>query len=242
MPLNSSVSTHALLSGLCALRNSPAPLSHGPIVYNSPVHAATDPVDHNGSTPLCLACRYGLAEVAVALRDAGANIDFASFGGFTPLMIATMSPTIPASSRCSSSEAPTAPNASWASRTRLRQGPPRSTSRTLSPPPAETLRRCDAAPGTRRTFGDPRGAAPDVLQRVLGDLRRPGRGDAGRGTAPQAVRQVPHPRPLRSLLLEGVPTRGLGVAAPRGVRRGAAGAAGCRHRGLMNRGLAEVRD
>jgi hypothetical protein len=52
--------------------------------------------------------------------------------------------------------------------------------------------------------------------------------------------QVPRPRPLRALLRKAVPARGLGGTAPRGVCRVAAGAAGCRHRGL-SRGRAAMR-
>jgi hypothetical protein len=55
----------------------------------------------------------------------------------------------------------------------------------------------------------------------------------GRYTAaPQAVRPVPRARPLRALLRAGVPARRLGAATPPGVLRGAAGAAGCRNRGV----------
>ena len=42
-----------------------------------PPFAAPDPLDHNGMTPLCDACNLGLAKVAVALLNGGANIDFA---------------------------------------------------------------------------------------------------------------------------------------------------------------------
>ena len=52
--------------------------------------AAPDPVDDGGTTPLCSACNRGLAQVAVAILDGGADIDFVTPGvhGFTPLMYA----------------------------------------------------------------------------------------------------------------------------------------------------------
>ena len=69
----------------CCPRDSPIPATS---------LAAPDPVDDNGFTPLCAASHRGLAEVVVALLDAGANVDFATppqhvnYAGFTPLMYA----------------------------------------------------------------------------------------------------------------------------------------------------------
>ena len=52
-------------------------------------------MDDEGITPLCVACGLGNAQVAVALLDAGADIDFATppgynLPGFTPLMHAAV--------------------------------------------------------------------------------------------------------------------------------------------------------
>ena len=54
-------------------------------------------MDYRGFTPLCYAGNLGLAKVAVALMDAGANIDFVPIttlpgwqAGFTPLIHATL--------------------------------------------------------------------------------------------------------------------------------------------------------
>jgi ankyrin repeat protein len=75
----------------------PCALTHGLIRLNDYVHtpslAARGPVDDAGETPLCIACGLGNAEVAVALLDAGADIDFGTplrhgHTGFTPLMFA----------------------------------------------------------------------------------------------------------------------------------------------------------
>jgi len=61
----------------------------------APSLAGPDPVDDAGNTPLCVACNLGLGKMAVALLDAGADIDFATprrhnYPGFTPLMFAAM--------------------------------------------------------------------------------------------------------------------------------------------------------
>jgi hypothetical protein len=41
-----------------------------------PALAAPDPVDNNGTTPLCTACHLGLDKVTAALCDGGAKIDY----------------------------------------------------------------------------------------------------------------------------------------------------------------------
>jgi ankyrin repeat protein len=60
-----------------------------------PSVAASDPVDEKGVTPLIVASGLGLAEVAFALLDGGANMELTtpslrSVESFTPLMLATM--------------------------------------------------------------------------------------------------------------------------------------------------------
>jgi ankyrin repeat protein len=59
----------------------------------APSLAVPDPVDYLGLTPLCVACALGNAQVAGALLDGGANIDFSTphchqVPGFTPIMFA----------------------------------------------------------------------------------------------------------------------------------------------------------
>jgi ankyrin repeat protein len=67
-------------------------------LYLYRAHAAPDPVDSTGITPLCITCQLGLASVAAALLDGAANIEFTPpavpfvNGGvnvYTPLLIAT---------------------------------------------------------------------------------------------------------------------------------------------------------
>jgi len=57
--------------------------------------ADPDPVDGDGTTPLCLTCHFGLTQVVGALLAGRANINFATpprhpYVGFTPLMYAAM--------------------------------------------------------------------------------------------------------------------------------------------------------
>jgi hypothetical protein len=89
--------------------------------------------------------------------------------------------------------------------------------------------------------GDIRGASQAVLQHVRHDVPQPGREDGGREEAPQALQQLPCPRFPCEVLWGAVPARGLGVAASRGVRRGAAAAGGCRDSGL-SRGRATLQE
>jgi hypothetical protein len=73
------------MAGLINLTNLPICIPSSP--------AAPDPVDRDGTTPLCGACEVGLAQVALALLAGRANIDFATpprhpTAGFTPLIYA----------------------------------------------------------------------------------------------------------------------------------------------------------
>jgi hypothetical protein len=182
-----------------------------------------DHADKIGSTALLVAAQYHHACIVRLLADHGASVNHAGPEGRTPLRLAVgLNHDRDAPPRDPDPDDVRQIDTVWRCSNSTRVG---------CPPRLQPLHNGTAFFIFRNVFSTNKYLGL-LCDHVRADVPRPVHGDSGRGEAPQAVRRLPRPRLPREVLRRAVPTRGLGVPAPRGVRRGAAGAAGCRHRGL----------